>query len=63
LRINDTGIGWGDLGDDLGSQGGANDNVARRALVSCFNFSGTVLETQSETELCNEYVIKLCDGT
>lgn len=63
LRINDTGIGWGDLGDDLGSQGGANDNVARRALVSCFNFSGTVLVTQSETELGNEYVIKLCDGT
>ena len=63
LRINDTGIGWGDLGDDLGSQVGANDNVARRALVSCFNFSGTALETQSETELGNEYVIKLCDGT
>ena len=63
LRMNDTGIGWGDLSDDLGSAAASDDNVARRALVSCLDFSGTTLETQSETELGNEYVLKLCDGT
>jgi len=38
------------------------DNVALRALVSCLKFSGTTLERQSEKELGNEYVLKLCDG-
>ena len=40
-----------------------DDNVALKALVSCLKFSGTTLESQSETELGNEYVLKLCDGS
>ena len=39
-----------------------DDNIALRALVSCLKFSGTTLERQSETDLGNEYVLKLCDG-
>ena len=62
LRVNDTGVGWGDLSDSSGSLGVTDDNIVVRALVSCFKFSGTTLETQSETELGNEYVLKLCDG-
>ena len=38
------------------------DNIALRALVSCLKFSGTTLEHRSETELGNEYVLKLFDG-
>ena len=62
LRVNDTGIGWGDLSDNSDSRAMTDDNIALRALVSCLKFSGTTLERQSETELGNEYVLKLCDG-
>ena len=62
LRVNDTGVGWGDLSDSSGSLAMTDDNIVVRALVSCFKFSGTTLESQSETELGNEYVLKLCDG-
>jgi hypothetical protein len=62
LRVNDTGIGWGDLSDNSDSRAMTADNIALRALVSCLKFSGTTLEHQSETELGNEYVLKLCDG-
>lgn len=62
LRVTDTGVGWGDLSDSIDSLVVTDDNIVVRALVSCFKFSGTMLETQSETELGNEYVLKLCDG-
>ena len=62
LRISDTGVGWGDLSYNGHSRAMTDDNIALRALVSCLKFSGTVLENQSETELGNEYVLKLCDG-
>ena len=62
LRVNDTGIGWGDLSDNSNLRAMTADNIALRALVSCLKFSGTTLEHQSETELGNEYVLKLCDG-
>ena len=62
LRVNDTGIGWGDLSDDSDSRAMTDDNIALRALVSCLKFSGTTLERQSEAEIGNEYVLKLCDG-
>jgi hypothetical protein len=62
LRVNDTGVGWGDLSDNSDSRAATFDNIALRALVSCLKFSGTTLERQSETELGNEYVLKLCDG-
>ena len=62
LRVNDTGIGWGDLSYDSDSRAMTDDNTAKRALVSCLKFSGTTLESQSETELGNEYVLKLSDG-
>jgi hypothetical protein len=62
LRVNDTGVGWGDLRNEIGSRGMKDDNVALRALISCLKFSGTTLELKSETELGNEYVLKLCDG-
>ena len=62
MRVNDTGIGWGDLSDNSDSRAMTDDNIALRALVSCLKFSGTTLERQSETELGNEYVLKLCDG-
>ena len=63
LRVNDTGVGWGDLSDNSDSRAMTDDNIALRALVSCLKFSGTTLERQSETELGNEYVLKLCDGS
>ena len=63
LRLNDTGVGWGDLSDNSDSRAMTDDNVALKALVSCLKFSGTTLESQSETELGNEYVLKLCDGS
>lgn len=62
LRVNDSGIGWGDLSDDTDSMTSTEDNIARRALCSCLKFSGVTLETQSESELGNEYLLKLCDG-
>jgi hypothetical protein len=62
LRVTDTGVGWGDLSDNSDSRAMTDDNIALRALVSCLKFSGTKLERQSETELGNEYVLKLCDG-
>ena len=62
LRVNDTGVGWGDLSDYSDSRAMTHDNIALRALVSCLKFSGTTLEHQSETELGNEYVLKLFDG-
>ena len=62
MRVNDTGIGWGDLSDNSDSRAMNDDNIALRALVSCLKFSCTRLERQSETELGNEYVLKLCDG-
>ena len=62
LRVNDTGVGWGDLSENSDSRAMTYDSIALRALVSCLNFSGTTLERQSETELGNEYVLKLCDG-
>ena len=62
LRVNDTGIGWGDLSDNSDSRAMTDDNIALRALVSCIKFSGTTLERQSETALGNEYVLKMCDG-
>jgi hypothetical protein len=62
LRVNDTGIGWGDLSDNSDSRAMTDDNIALRALVSCLKFSGTTLERQSETALGNEYVLKMCDG-
>jgi hypothetical protein len=62
LRVTDTGVGWGDLSDNSDSRAMTDDNIALRALVSCLKFSGTTLERQSETELGNEYVLKLCDG-
>ena len=62
LRVIDTGVGWGDLSDNSDSRAVTDDNIALRALVSCLKFSGTTLERQSETELGNEYVLKLCDG-
>jgi len=62
LRLNDTGVGWGDLSENSDSRAMTDDNIALRALVSCLKFSGTTLEHQSETELGNEYVLKLCDG-
>ena len=62
LRVNDTGIGWGDLSDNSDSRAMTDDNIALRALVSCLKFSGTSLERQSETDLGNEYVLKMCDG-
>jgi len=62
LRLNDTGVGWGDLSENSDSRAMTDDNIAFRALVSCLKFSGTTLERQSETELGNEYVLKLCDG-
>ena len=63
LRLNDTGVGWGDLSDNSDSRAMTDDTVALKALVSCLKFSGTTLESQSETELGNEYVLKLCDGS
>ena len=63
LRVNYTGVGWGDLSDNSDSRAMTDDNVALKALVSCLKFSGTTLERQSETELGNEYVLKLCDGS
>ena len=63
LRLNDTGVGWGDLSDNSDSRAMTDDSVALKALVSCLKFSGTTLESQSETELGNEYVLKLCDGS
>ena len=62
LRVMDTGIGWGDLSDITGSTFTDADTIALKALVSCFKFSGTTLERQSQTELGNEYVLKLCNG-
>ena len=62
LRVNDTGIGWGDLSDSSDSRTVTDDNIAFRALVSCLKFSSTTLERRSETELGNEYVLRLCDG-
>jgi len=62
LRVNDTGIGWGDLSDNSDSRAMTDDNIALRALVSCLKFSGTTLERQSETDLGNEYVLKMCNG-
>ena len=62
LRVNDTGVGWGDLSDYSDARDMTHDNIALRALVSCLKFSGTTLEHQSETELGNEYVLKLRDG-
>ena len=62
LRVTDTGVGWGDLSDNSDSRAVTDDNIALRALVSCLKFSGTILESQSETDLGNEYVLKLCDG-
>ena len=63
LRLNDTGVGWGDLSDNSDSRAMTDEDVALKALVSCLKFSGTTLESQSETELGNEYVLKLCDGS
>ena len=62
LRVNDTGVGWGDLSENSDSRAMTYDSIALRALISCLNFSGTTLERQLETELGNEYVLKLCDG-
>ena len=62
MRVNDTGVGWGDLSDNSDSRAMNDDNIALRALVSCLKFSGTTLERQSETDLGNEYVLKLCNG-
>ena len=62
LRVSDTGVGWGDLSDNRGSRAMTDDNIALRALVSCLKFSGTTLESQSESDRGNEYVLKLCDG-
>jgi hypothetical protein len=62
LRVNDTGVGWGDLSESSDSLAVTDDNIVVRALVSCFKFTGTTLEARSETELGNEYVLKLCDG-
>ena len=62
MRVNDTGIGWGDLSDDSGSPAMVDENVALRALISCLKFSDATLVRQSETELGNEYVLTLCDG-
>lgn len=62
LRVTDTGVGWGDLSDNSDSRAMTDENIALRALVSCLKFSGTTLERQSETELGNEYVLKLCNG-
>ncbi len=62
LRVNDTGIGWVDLSDSSDSRVVTDDNIALRALISCLKFSSTTLEHRSETELGNEYVLRLCDG-
>ncbi len=62
LRVNYTGVGWGDLSDDFGSRGATDDNIALKALVSCLKSSGTTLVSHCEEELGNEYVLKLCNG-
>ncbi|MEC8745860.1 MAG: hypothetical protein VXX47_04150 [Pseudomonadota bacterium] len=62
LRVTDTGIGWGDLSDNSDSRAMTDDNIALRAFVACLKFSGTTIERQSETDLGNEYVLKLCNG-
>ena len=62
LRVIDTGLGWGDLSDTTDSRAATDDDTALRALVSCLKFSNARLETQSETELGNEYVLKFCAG-
>ncbi|MEE3018925.1 MAG: hypothetical protein VX349_04035 [Pseudomonadota bacterium] len=61
LRVTDTGIGWGDLSDNSDSRAMTDDNIALRAFVACLKFSGTTIERQSETDLGNEYVLKLCN--
>ena len=62
LRINDTGVGWGDVSDNISSRATTDDNIALRALTSCRKFSGTTLERQLATELGNELLLRLCDG-
>ena len=69
LRISDTGVGGGDM--SLNAQSATTteqgrlpvtDGVARQALLTCLQYSGTSLIKQSETEAGNEYVLQLCNA-
>ena len=59
LRIQDSGVGWGDLNySDMSTQS-AGDNTSLKALIACLKFSAVTVTSQSETDIGNDYTLRI----
>ena len=59
LRIQDSGVGWGDLNYSEMSMQSAGDNTSLKALIACLKFSAVTVTSQSETDIGNDYTLRI----
>jgi hypothetical protein len=59
LRIQDSGVGWGDLNYAETSTQSAGDNTSLKALIACLKFSAVTVTSQSETDIGNDYTLRI----
>ena len=59
LRIQDSGVGWGDLNYSETSTQSAGDNTSLKALIACLKFSAVTVTSQSETDIGNDYTLRI----
>lgn len=59
LRIQDSGVGWGELNYSETSMQFAGDNTSLKALIACLKFSAVTVTSQSETDIGNDYTLRI----
>ena len=59
LRIQDSGVGWGDLNYSETSTQSAGDNTSLKALIACLKFSAVTVTSRSETDIGNAYTLRI----
>lgn len=59
LRIQDSGVGWGALNYSETSTQSAGDNTSLKALIACLKFSAVTVTSQSETDIGNDYTLRI----
>ncbi|RCL47679.1 MAG: hypothetical protein DBW89_02045 [Halieaceae bacterium] len=59
LRIQDSGVGWGDLNYSETSTQSAGDNTSLKALIACLKFSAVTVTSRSETDIGNDYTLRI----
>jgi hypothetical protein len=59
LRIRDSGVGWGDLNYAETSTQSAGHNTSLKALIACLKFSAVTVTSQSETDIGNDYTLRI----